>query len=974
MQLNGAFTFTGGSGNNTLVAQADTNWTLDNNTLTAGNGDSMNLAGVQSVRLVGGSGKNRLEVIHWSGEVTLDGAGGDDEFVVHPSSLGVVRLEDSGAGSDLDTLTVVGTGGADSFLVSGTQVWLGTQTMDYSGAEVIRIAGAAGNDTLDVADAAAGKVILDGGDGADTYDIFEGFSSAAVYVSDSGASPTETDELRIPSGTSSPQPGVYVVGGKTVHFDATLEQLGFTTVSPILVLQGSAGDDTITLTSTTLTLNGISINLAGVLDLTIDAIGGDDSFTVTGVPGTLTHLAFIGGAGDDSLAGPNGAMTWTLTGNGSGTASGAAAFDFSDMESLSGGAGDDRFVFAGNSAQFAGDLKGGSGSDTLDYSARSAAATFDYGAGTATAVGGEVSGIDVLVGGSGADTLVGTDAGDTWNLTGANAGDINGALSFSAFENATGGSGDDRFLLGSAGSLSGTLDGGDGEDTLSITLSDAADTVAIGGSVVTLNGAGRSYAEFETLDVDTLGGADALTVDPSAAGFPTTVNLNSGDDDDSITINLLAGAATTINVDGGAPSASDSVIINGTADADTIAVDGLTVTFDATRVLLSGTENLTVAAGGGDDQLELTGTSVTGSLSLLGGAGDDTVSLNYGISTGTLTVDGGTGANDALVVKTIGTDDDVTLSATQVQIAGQSTANYAGFDTLALNLADGADNVTVADTSSGTATTLDTGTDDDTVTIAGTSSTLSIITGDGADTVDVRAIGGTATIDAGTGNDTVNVGSLAPGLGGVTGGIAALLTLEGGDGVDALNVDDSGDATGRSGMLTDTTLDGLGMTGGGIAYSGLEALYLTLGSGGDSFTIAATHPGSTTLNANAGADTINVRSTAGATTIDGGSGDDTVNVGSLAPATGGGVNGTSAHAHDRRRRRQRHAERRRQRRHGGQHRHADRHEADRSRHDGRHHLRRARDLQHRARLGRRHIHDREHARGCNDAQHARWGR
>src|SRR5260221_594385 len=102
--------------------------------------------------------------------------------------------------------------------------------------------------------------------------------------------------------------------------------------------------------------------------------------------------------------------------------------------------------------------------------------------------------------------------------------------------------------------------------------------------------------------------------------------------------------------------------------------------------------------------------------------------------------------------------------------------------------------------------------------------------------------------------------------------------------------------------------------GSGIVYGTLEAVNVNLGSGGDTFTIASTHAGATTLNTNDGADTVHVLSTAGTTTVNTGTGVDTVNVrsidgaltvnagtdadtinvGSLEPATGGNVNAINA--------------------------------------------------------------------------------
>src|SRR5207302_11366152 len=130
-------------------------------------------------------------------------------------------------------------------------------------------------------------------------------------------------------------------------------------------------------------------------------------------------------------------------------------------------------------------------------------------------------------------------------------------------------------------------------------------------------------------------------------------------------------------------------------------------------------------------------------------------------------------------------------------------------------------------------------------------------TNDGADTVNVQTIDGATTVNAVAGADTINVGSLVPAVGGNVNAIHALLTISGDDGSDTLNVDDTGDGFANTGTLTSTTLTGLGMASG-IVYGTLESVNVNLGSGGDTFTIASTSPAVTTLNAGAGADTIDV--------------------------------------------------------------------------------------------------------------------
>src|SRR5204863_137757 len=129
-----------------------------------------------------------------------------------------------------------------------------------------------------------------------------------------------------------------------------------------------------------------------------------------------------------------------------------------------------------------------------------------------------------------------------------------------------------------------------------------------------------------------------------------------------------------------------------------------------------------------------------------------------------------------------------------------------------------------------------------------------------------------------------------------------------GSGSDAMNVDDTGSAGSKTGTLTSTALTGLNMGGSGIIYGGLSSLNISLGSGGNTFTIASTNDGTVTtlnsgsandtvnvqanagvtnVNAQGGNDTVNVLTTGATTNVNTGSGTNTINVGSLAPAVGG---------------------------------------------------------------------------------------
>src|SRR5262249_27325023 len=109
-------------------------------------------------------------------------------------------------------------------------------------------------------------------------------------------------------------------------------------------------------------------------------------------------------------------------------------------------------------------------------------------------------------------------------------------------------------------------------------------------------------------------------------------------------------------------------------------------------------------------------------------------------------------------------------------------------------------------------------------------------------TINVQSTSGitSTSIDTGTGADRINVGSLAPGVGGRLNTIAGGLTINGQGGKDIMTVDDTGNTTGNTGSMTGTTITGLGMGSAGITYSYLEILEVSLGSGGDTFTVTGT--------------------------------------------------------------------------------------------------------------------------------------
>ena len=343
----------------------------------------------------------------------------------------------------------------------------------------------------------------------------------------------------------------------------------------------------------------------------------------------------------------------------------------------------------------------------------------------------------------------------------------------------------------------------------------------------------------DTITLNTAAGADTVNILGTRAGTFTTVNTGAGND----SVNVL--------------TTSGETTVNSGDDQDTVNVQ----TIGAAT---------TVNSGSGDDTINV------GSLApATGGKVDGIAAL--------LTINGNdpTSGSDVLNVDDTGDSNPNTGTLTATTITGLDMAGsitYGTIETLNIGLGSGGDDFTIESTHTGT-TQLDTNA--------------------GNDIVNVQTIGGVTTVNAGSGDDTINVGSFAPVTGGTIDAIAALLTINGNDpdsGSDVLNVDDTGDTNPNTGRLTSATITGLDMAGS-ITYGTIETLNIGLGSGGDDFTIESTHLGTTTLNTNAGNDTVNVQTISGMTTVNAGADDDTINVGSNATSTsntGGNLLGIQA--------------------------------------------------------------------------------
>ncbi len=283
--------------------------------------------------------------------------------------------------------------------------------------------------------------------------------------------------------------------------------------------QGNLASKTYSITGVAFQRTGSSpITYGGLSALDINGSQGADRYNLSGTSTGLS-TTITGGNGINTLAGPDVADTWEITGPNAGT---LGQVSFSGIANLIGGTGADTFVFA-STGSMSGTIDGGAGANALDYSGDGGlAATVNLAALTATKTGGFAN-IQNLVGStSAADGLIGPNATSTWTLTGINAGTV-GALGFSGVENLTGGTAADTFKF-TAGSVTGKIDGGAGANALDYSGDGGlAATVNLATSTATRTG---GFGNIQKL-VGSTSAADSL-IGPNAASTWTLTGINAG--------------------------------------------------------------------------------------------------------------------------------------------------------------------------------------------------------------------------------------------------------------------------------------------------------------------------------------------------------------------------------------------------------------------------------------------------------------
>jgi hypothetical protein len=254
-------------------------------------------------------------------------------------------------------------------------------------------------------------------------------------------------------------------------------------------------------------------------------------------------------------------------------------------------------------------------------------------------------------GGGGDDRLIGPDVPVTWGLTGPDTGILAGpglgaiaSFTFRSIENLAGGAGDDSFVVGAGSSLSGSIDGGGGFDTLdygdvgaavSVTLtgSDAAgfhgSATGIGagfrGVDALIGGTGGDTLTGENTDSTwTLGGSPTYDDGNATLSFSRFETLQGGSGADTFHLigDSLGDLAATI--DGGAGDDlflfEGKVVLTGSIDGqvgnDTLSYASYEI---AVAVGLTGSQS---TGYGGTEPISFSGGGFRGIGTLIGTPGD----------------------------------------------------------------------------------------------------------------------------------------------------------------------------------------------------------------------------------------------------------------------------------------------------------------------------------------------------------------
>jgi len=507
---------------------------------------------------------------------TLTATNGGTVSLNGGDAIPFTSIENFSGGSESDTFTVTGSGkltgtiagngGSDTLnyaAINSSLVWTisetgsGTlrhanSTMSFEAFESI-LSGTA-NDMVVFTEGVNFGGVIDGGSGTDTFNYGDYSVVTAVSVNFEGFTAT---------GVSTFAAVEQFIGGSSVQNTFTGKNDVTTTWTISDWDDGqlefeSGGQDY------TYTFYDFQILQGG---------SGADVFNVNDTK--YVRGSIQGGGGSDTLSFDGYSLTqrWTITAANAGLlymseTNDPVSLTFSEIENITtGDAANEIYIRAGGSLA---SLIGGTSSDLLDLAQFNSAVTVDLTQKSLAPVS-LFENIDTITGTSLTDTLIGwDDQTNTWNITTDDAGTVTGSTSgtvtFSSFENLTGGNSDDSFVFGDAVGLSGSLAGaGSGVSGNSISLAAYTTTVEVNLQSYNITGVTGTYSDIRNFTGGTslqdrliardsqtnnweITGQDSGTINTNEVIFAGLEKLTGGTGTDTFTI--AAGAAVTGQVDG----------------------------------------------------------------------------------------------------------------------------------------------------------------------------------------------------------------------------------------------------------------------------------------------------------------------------------------------------------------------------------------------------------------------------------------
>ncbi len=495
--------------------------------------------------LIGGSGRdtfNYIENGQWIGNIS--GGGGTN---IINASLSLKNQQFGVFGTALSTGTnlsgineVIGNADTDSLLVSNARanIWQidnqanGRLNDTLAFTNIANLQGGVFSDTFNIANLSWLQGVLDGGGGSgvDTVNLMA--MDRALQVAVDAQTEADINVLDMEAINANNSFTNTLKGGLNDNewhvnelnagiFNNKLNFTGFAN------LMGNSLTDLVVFDNSAAALTG-HIDLGDGQDvLDLSASGRDMTVQLNTSKNNLAagilsvdNIEDIKGGANQSnrLIGDNYSNTWILDNVDAGrvSATETGTITFSQFKHITGGTGDDLFVFEAL-GKITGLVDGGTQveRDSVDLSKSNDANV------VVTSSGGTgFINVEKYIGNNIDSTFTAADVINNWLLTGTNRGTLNDVIEFENFGVLKGGSRQDNFIINNA-TISGSIDAGDGDDTFNI------QTSAIAGKIMA--GAGDDRFTFMiipdaegTADIDGGEGVNRLTTEGGEAGYKSS--------------------------------------------------------------------------------------------------------------------------------------------------------------------------------------------------------------------------------------------------------------------------------------------------------------------------------------------------------------------------------------------------------------------------------------------------------------------